>query len=168
MNTSQLQCVIDCDPEMKKHISGVYAANELPHIIWKPSNGFIANTDPIYSPGQHWIAFYFNENGFMEFFDSYGNSPEQFSPYFKQYMGNYPSIKVNKKRLQSNDTIVCGQYCLFYLMCRTRGYSMHQIVDFFNSDFHLNDQFVYHFIDERFYCCVSSVRNNHQKCVCEK
>jgi len=33
MNTYQLQCAIDCDPEMKKHISGVYAADEIPHII---------------------------------------------------------------------------------------------------------------------------------------
>lgn len=168
MNTHQLQCAIDCDPEMKKHISGVYAADEIPHIIHGSKNGFIANTDPKQRPGQHWIAFYLNGEGILECFDSYGRSPDGYSVYLRQFMGKFYRIKVNKKRLQSNDNAVCGQYCLFYLMCRTRGYSMDKITDMFNENYHLNDKFVYNFIDERFYCCMSICRNNYQICLCEK
>jgi hypothetical protein len=126
----------------KKHISGVFAANEIPHIILGSKNGFIANTDPKQRPDQHWIAFYLNGKGILECFDSYGNSPEKYSPYFKQSMTVYSRIEINSKRLQSKDTTVCGQYCLFYLMCRTRGYSLYQITDLFNENFNLNDQFV--------------------------
>ena len=47
MNAYQLQCAINCDPKVKKkHISGVFAANEIPHIIHGSKNGFIANTTP--------------------------------------------------------------------------------------------------------------------------
>ena len=169
MNAYQLQCAINCDPKMKKnHISGVFAANEIPHIIHGSKNGFIANTDPKHRSGQHWIAFYLNGKGILECFDSYGNSPEKYSPYFKQFMTVYSRIEINSKRLQSKDTIVCGQHYLFYLMCRTRGYSLYQLTDLFNEYFNLNDQFVYNVIDEQLYCCMSICRNNYQVCLCEK
>jgi hypothetical protein len=80
----------------------------------------------------------------------------------------YSRIEINSKRLQSKDTIVCGQYYLFYLMCRTRGYSLYQLTDLFNEYFNLNDQFVYNVIDEQLYCCMSICRNNYQVCLCEK
>jgi len=80
----------------------------------------------------------------------------------------YSRIEINSKRLQSKDTTVCGQYCLFYLMCRTRGYSLYQITDLFTENFNLNDQFVYNVIDEQFYCCMSICRNNYKVCLCEK
>ena len=76
----------------------------------------------------------------------YGRSPDGYSVYLRQFMGTFH---------RSNDTAVCVQYCLFYLMCRTRCYSMDQITDMFNENYHLNDQFVYNFIDERFHCCMS-------------
>ena len=96
----------------------------------------------------------FYDDDTLECFDSDGRSPDGYSVYLRQFMGQFYRIKVNKKRLQSNDTAVCGQYCLFYLMCRTRGYSLDQITDMFNENYHLNDQFVYNFIDERFHCCM--------------
>lgn len=165
MNTRQIQCAIDCDFRMKKVICGVYAADEIPQLL-QPSTGFIANTDPKHRPGKHWITF-FNDNGVLECFDSYGKSPDQYYTNFKLFMLKYSRLKVNSKRLQSNATRVCGQYCLYYLMCRTRGYSIEHIIDMFNQNLLLNDQFVYNFIDDRFYCCISSINNGFQKCTCE-
>lgn len=49
-----------------------YAADVIPHIIQKPLNGFIANTDRIHGPGQHWVAFYLNEYIISKCFNSYG------------------------------------------------------------------------------------------------
>ena len=66
----------------------------------------------------------FSDDYALECFDSDGRSPDGYSVYLRQFMGKFYRIKVYKKRLQSNDTAVCGQYCLVYLMCRTRGYSM--------------------------------------------
>ena len=39
------------------------------------SYGFIANTDIHSRVGQHWCAFYGDGDGHVEFFDSYGRSP---------------------------------------------------------------------------------------------
>ena len=166
MNTYQLQCAIDCDLTMKNSICGVYAADEIPLTV-QLSHGFIANTDPKQKPGKHWIAFLY-VNGVLECFDSYGKSPDQYSTSFKHFMSKYSRLKVNTKRLQSSDTTVCGQYCLFFLMCRTRGQPMEQIVNMFEQNYYLNDQFVYNFIDERFHCCMSSLSSNYQICTCEK
>lgn len=166
MNTHQLQCAIENDSNMKYNVCGVYAADKTPQTL-RTCKGFIANTDPHQQLGKHWIAFFY-DNDTLECFDSYGRFPDVYSVYLRQFMRQFYKIKVNKKRLQSNDTAVCGQYCLFYLMCRTRGYSMDQIIDMFNSDHHLNDQFVYTFIDERFHCCMSNSSPTYQICKCEK
>ena len=148
MNTYQLKCAINHDCNMRNAICDVYPADEIPRTL-RMCKKNIVNTDPHRKTGKQWITFFYDDDT-LECFDSYGRSPDGYSVYLRQFMGIFYRIKVNKKRLQSNDTAICGQYCLFYVMCRTRGYSMDQITDMFNENNHLNDQFVYNFIDEWF------------------
>ena len=77
MNTSQLQCMIECDDLLRNSIIGVYAADQLPKGARNYPYGFISNTDIHFKRGQHWCAFFQNEGGDLEFFDSYGRSPEK-------------------------------------------------------------------------------------------
>ena len=105
---------------MKRSILGVYSANNLPTLPSQRPIGFIANTDPAYYPGRHWVAFFIDTNDTLECFDSYGKPPEILSAYFKPLMLRFKNIVRNKKRVQSAETFVCGQYCLYYLMCRCR------------------------------------------------
>jgi len=165
MNTHQLQCAIDCHVDMNKTIIGVYPANDIPKKQYLPPYGFIINTDPRQLPGKHWIAMYINERGVLEAFDSYGNLPSLYSPYIKRFMDTFKRRLINTKRIQGSETRVCGQYCLFYLLCRCKGYSMKEITDIFNEDFQINDQFVYNFIDERFHCCMYPMSGLCQTCV---
>lgn len=168
MNTDQLECAIKCDNEMRKKICGVFASNEISYIQLQPSTGFIANTDVKQLPGKHWVAFYYNENKVLEIFDSFGYTLSQLSVYFNELMSRYTFTSANKMQLQSEKTLVCGQYCLFYLMSRSRGISMEQIKDVFSDRYYLNDQFVYDFINERFNCCMTSVNVTLQSCICQK
>ena len=165
MNTTQLQRAIDCDVEMKEKIIGVFAADDIPHLIRSSSYVLIVNSDTHDLPGSHWIACYAN-NDVLETFDSYGYSADSLSPFIKRYMNTFTKTVNNIKRLQSSNTKVCGQYCLFYLMCRCRGYSMKDITDIFSRDFILNDQFVYNFIEERFHCCMYTTSQHCQICTC--
>lgn len=167
MNTHQLQCTISCDEEMNKEVYGVFASDEISDIQLKPNTGFIVNTDVKRLPGKHWVAFFLSESHTLEIFDSYGSSANQLLIYFKDFMVKYSNVRVNRKRLQSRETAVCGHYCLFYLMCRTRGYTMDHITDLFSDNYKLNDQFVYNFIDERFHCCMTFVNYVSQSCTCE-
>lgn len=166
MNTYQIQCAINSDNEMKQSILGVYPSDELCRLRLKTGMGLIANTDIHQLPGKHWIAFYYNKKNILEVFDSFGRSEKELAVFFKNFMHNFRNFLTNKKRLQGGDTTVCGQYCLFYLMCRVRGLSMQQITDLFSENYQLNDQFVYDFIDNRFHCCVNNVCNaSGQSCI---
>lgn len=164
MNTHQLQCAIDCDVKMNVKIIGTYSADNIPNKPHTLPFGFIVNTDPHNLPGQHWIAFYADEHGVLEAFDSFGISPSKYSPCMKQFMKTFNNVVVNNKRVQSLESNVCGQYCLFYLMCRCRGYFMSDVINIFSNDSTLNDQFVYRFIDDRFYCCMHSCSSFCQIC----
>lgn len=97
MNTHQLKCSIEADSEMKNNIIGVYAADELPGRQTSIPYELIVNTDPHWSPGKHWIAFYITKHRVLECFDSYWNSPSIYSSYIKRYMNTFEKTLINKK-----------------------------------------------------------------------
>ena len=72
MNTSQLECMIQCDPVLEKRVLGVYGADQLPSKIHGKQYGFIANTESSLLPDEHCGGFYDNGQGSVQFFDSYG------------------------------------------------------------------------------------------------
>lgn len=164
MNTEQLKCAIRCDDEMMHKIIGVYAADEIPRTLHTLPYGFIVNTDPHNLPGKHWIACFINENNILEVFDSFGCLPKKLSPHIEKYVHSFQRYWVNNKRLQSSDTRVCGEYCLFYLMCRCRKQLPKNIIDIFSNDFKINDQFVHDFVEKRFYCCINTSKSFCQSC----
>lgn len=124
MNTYQIQYVIDSDVELRQSIRGLFPTDELSRIRLKMGMGVIANTNIKQVPERRWIVFYHNENNILEVFDSFGQSEREFAVFFNSFMRNYPNILTNGKRLQIDNTAVCGQYCIFYLICRVRGFSM--------------------------------------------
>ena len=133
MNTLQLKRALERNTFTKKIFGGVFAADELPKVITSPC-GFVANTDPSTEPGTNWVAFYFPSREKGEFFDSYGYPPEHYG---------FESYKIetwNKYKLQSSWSNVCGQYCIFYLYHKSRGYSMSKIVNLFTDDTSINDR----------------------------
>ena len=56
-----------------------------------------------------WVAFYFPSREKGEFFDSYGHPPEYYGESFKFYKIE----TMNKRKIQSSWSEVCGQYCIF-------------------------------------------------------
>ena len=164
MNTSQLLCVIQSDPILANTIKGVFPADKVPKYI--RSGGFIANTDESYHIGKHWCAFYFNGFGQSEFFDSYGRSPEYYNRHFALCLRTNSVVRVhNSEKLQNNNSNVCGQYCLFYLIHRVRGQSMREIIQTLKTTEHA-DQYVYDYISKTFPYCIDSVSStpNNQCC----
>lgn len=126
---------------VKKHMRrlgvrnyGVYPADRLPSILY-PSTAIIANTDPHFKGGEHWVAFYMDHHtGMIEYFDSFGNPPHL--PTYQQFLRRnslHPYI-YNKYRLQGYNTSVCGHYCLVYLFCRIRcNMSMNDFIQLFDT-----------------------------------
>ena len=118
MNTLQLKRALEHNPSTKKIFGGVFAADELPKTFDTFPYGFVANTDPSTEPGTHWVAFYFPSRDKGEFFDSYGYPPEHYG------LESYDIETWNKYKLQSSWSNVCGQYCIFYLYHKSRGYNL--------------------------------------------
>ena len=144
MNTFEIKRVLERNPSTKKIFCGVFAADQIPKTIDTFPCGFVANTDPSTEPGTHWVCFYFPSGGKTEFFDSYGHPPDHYG--FKLH-----DIETwNNRKLQSSLSEVCGQYCIFYLYHKSRGYSMSKIVNMFTDNRRLNDCKVACYVKEHF------------------
>jgi hypothetical protein len=157
MYASQIHCTIDCEPDLRSRIVGVYSSDTLPWLIRGGSWGCIVNTDPTHLPGTHWTAFYFNKNK-GEFFDSFGKPPEYYYKTFVEFLKKHSIHYVyNSKCLQSVNAKTCGFYCLYYLLqkCKTEQ-MMNEIVNQFSDDKLQNDVFVYNFICKYFRYCTQS------------
>ena len=147
MDTIQLLRVFKTDDRTRPYVGGVFPADGLPTVKTYP-RVFIANTEIKGLPGQHWVAMYFSKAGVGEFFDSYGEDPRVYGPHFNKFLtDNGEQWKHNKICLQSFDTAVCGQYCLFYCLHRCRNISMEKIVSTFSSDKLMNDLAVHDYIE---------------------
>ena len=109
MNTVQLfNCLTKIIKPPTKFL-GVFPKNQIPAIssmTYFPVC-FIANTDESTLPGSHWVAFWFDSPHYCEFFDSYGIAPHAYG--FDVTISSY-----NHQTLQSFNSSVCGQYCLYY------------------------------------------------------
>ena len=110
--------------------------------------GIVFNVDPIQDPGSHWLAMYYDLSH-IEVFDSYGGRN-----FFQRYPGlsfltQYNKVKIkNSPRLESEDTYVCGHYCLSFLWHRTRNVVFKHFLQSFPGPTKTNDKIVCQFVCE--------------------
>lgn len=166
MNTTQLECCIECDSVLKQYVIGVFPSDRLPEWALPKSYGIIVNTDPANQPGQHWCAIYCDAQGHLEFFDSYGRSPERNSMFITTWIHRRSNhVRFNQKQLQSDRSSVCGQYCLLFLHQRRQGITLRQFLDTFDSsNFDTNDAYVTSVVSTMYPDCVSNMCLFNQTC----
>ena len=167
MNTSQLQCCIDCDTILRAGVIGVFASDQLPLTFPFCNSGFIANTDDHTRPGRHWIAFFQPQPGLIECYDSYGHKPDYYGPWFTRWLQKHPTTTLmwNNRQIQSDTSNTCGLYCLYFLRQRLMGYSMTNIVQRFNfSDARENDRYIYGVFERVFPHCMKNDCVYNQTC----
>ena len=99
LHTDELEKALKRYPDFQ----GVYAVDELPT---DPKPGlYIANTDPSYQDGVHWVLFYICKDGTIEFFDSFGRKP------LERWPGEW---KYSTRMVQSPTSNACGYHVLCY------------------------------------------------------
>lgn len=112
---------------------------------------FIVNTDTSREPGKHWVAFYLENPHYGDFFDSYGYRPEHLAPEFETFLSrNVEHWNHNERKVQGDFSTTCGQFCLYFLHHRCRGYDARQIIDTFSKDPEVNDDTVNRFVNETY------------------
>ena len=149
-----------------KNFRGIYSRDGLPKKIKKECG--IINLDDMVGPGTHWVCYRngdggkllkpfghppkppflsaYNENppaggksGFYEYFDPFGLiMPNEVLDYF--HTGPVKPIVYSMDEIQNRSTVLCGYWCLYYLLERQRGKSILDVIhnphfDNDNSDF---------------------------------
>lgn len=126
-----------------KQWGGVLASNQLERV--KPATyptAYIVNTDPEDRPGQHWTVWIAESPQHWTYFDSYGLSPFTTFPRFAE------NVRYDTRWLQSQYSLVCGHYCLYYL-CHRFHYRVPWAMNFRGSRVE-NDRYVLEWCQEHY------------------
>lgn len=150
MEARHIDNILSHHPATKKYFLSVFPSDLLPRKISRFPACFICNVDTSNQPGSHWLAFYISSPNRVEFFDSYGNPPDFFQGPIADFVSRYSRVIYNPLTLQTNVTAVCGQYAVFFLICKCRGESLKKFLSRFVTENICNDQRVYNFIAKRF------------------
>ncbi len=146
MDAKQIAQVLRADRSTRPYFQGVFPSDRLPIKVAHYPSAIVANVDPYGKPGTHWCAFYITQDhGY--FMDSYGMRPQDYTEAFKDFLDrNCKQWTYNTNCLQSLNSTVCGQYCLYFLLLRCRHFSSEQILSRFSKNTQRNDRFVYRYI----------------------
>ena len=142
MNSKDLDLILNEDTIVSRYFHGVFAYNELPQKVNSYPACYIVNTGKSDTKGEHWVAVYFENKGFADYFDSYGIPP--FGLIYDFVRTNASTVHYNKIWLQSPRSSVCGLYCVYFLHFRARGLPMRVITSqhFAPYDWDRNDAHV--------------------------
>ena len=107
----------------------VFSGNNLPKKI--KDGTYVINLDEYADVGTHWIALFCNRNEIV-YFNSFGveHIPEE----IKEFIGN-KNIKTNIFRVQANDSVICGYFCIGFINFMLAG---KKLIDYTNL-FSLNN-----------------------------
>jgi len=145
MDTNQILSIVRSDQAICQIYHGVFPIDKLPILHSLPA-ALVINLDDSTEPGSHWVAIYIETKSSCEYFDSYGREPEE---KLRTYMNKYASkIKFNKKCIQQPLTATCGQFCIYYLIWRSRGVPLKNIVNSLDKSY--ADEFVTGFVNKLF------------------
>ena len=121
-----------------KYFRGVFSKDVLPKQIRNKECG-IVNLDDHIGPGTHWVA-YRNIDRFCEYFDPFGlMMPLE----VKKYMTTSgKQLVYSGDEIQERDSVLCGYWCLYYLLERQKGRSILDTIH--NAEFDMSDTSVNH------------------------
>ena len=159
METRQILNILKNTVDTNKFL-GVFASDMLPTtetlknaIIENNGEiGLVLNTDPSTKPGSHWVAIYVNSDGTeADYFDSYGLPPTRVPNISKFLMKNFKKWQYNKKRIQNYFSSVCGHYCIYFIVQRSKNIPMSKIANKFSAEnCEQNDEMITEWINENF------------------
>ena len=116
----------------------MFSRDSLPHQIKNNECG-IANLDSKLGSGTHWVA-YRNGKSHAEYFDSFGlEMPFEVAQYLDT---SGKQIYYSGDEIQERDSVLCGYWCLYYLLERQKGVSMLNVIH--NTEFDMNNQSINH------------------------
>jgi len=121
-----------------KHFRGVFSRDELPKKIRKECG--IINLDSQIGAGTHWVAYRNIDDHVCEYFDSFGlMMPTDVKKYLSK---SGKTVLISGDEIQERDSVLCGYWCLYYLLERQKGIQMLRVIH--NEKFDMQDKSVNH------------------------
>ena len=104
---------------MNQDLMVFFSRNNLPksNFIEKiKDRAYIINLDEYADAGTHWIALFCKKKNEIVYFDSFGVEyiPEEIKEFIKEFPGN-KNIKTNIFRVQEDNSIMCGYFCIGFI-----------------------------------------------------
>jgi hypothetical protein len=126
---------------IRKITFGVFSADVVNKIIQTTKNPsvYIINLEDSTLKGSHWICMTFLDNKW-EVFDSFGKSLSSHGVYFRKLAKI--CLWENLKPLQSNFSISCGIFCLYYCFYKVRSCKSKVIINRFKTNMLYNEMLV--------------------------
>ena len=124
--------------ENEPRFNGIFSRDNL---LKKIKDGaYVINLDEHKDTGTHWIALFCNRNEIV-YFDSFGveHVPEE----IKEFIGN-KNIKAKIFRVQANDSIMCGYFCIGFIDFMLAGKKLTDFTSLF-SPYDLKKKWWYNF-----------------------
>ena len=103
------------------------------------ASSYVLNLDEYAEVGTHWIALFCRRSEIV-YFDSFGveHVPEE----IKKFIGN-KNIKANIFRVQANDSVMCGYFCIGFIDFMLAGKKLTDFTSMFSPyDFKKNDNII--------------------------
>src|SRR6266436_8910700 len=136
MNSLEIESVLKKNKWNRYKFLGCFAADVLPtEISNQTPTCFIANTYQLSENGTHWVVFNIPKPGYLEYFCPLGISFYHW-PIFVNYIRNvmcFESIIMNRKRVQSLNSNLCGVFCIAFLIKRDKGISFALILNSYST-----------------------------------
>lgn len=93
----------------------------------------------------HWLAVCFDSKAHALFFDSYGQTPNYYSTKLEDFIvklsgDNWTS---SSKAIQSDNSCVCGIYCVYFIIRFALGHKIDLITSPFSSNLFANDHMIF-------------------------
>ena len=127
-------------------------------------HSLIVNTDIDSKIGVHWLSIYDDGNGNMEAMDSFWRSPRENSVYISNWINRRAKTALfNNVQIQSNESNVCGLYCLLFLRKKILMDTLQSFIEVFdtiNTD--NNDAYIIDIMSAAFPQCLQSDSNYGQ------
>ena len=142
---SEINKLLTCSP----HFIGCFAENQIEKLKITSFPCFaIVNLDNDKLPGSHWIALHFKKNK-IEIWDTLGlrllDWPTVPCNLLKFLHNHVISRRITvSRRIQHDSSILCGYYCIFFVICRPF-MSFSSLVNMFSSNFAVNDNILIKF-----------------------
>ena len=147
MNTDEIKTAMANVPGF----AGVFARDKLPYRTRRPA-GIVINHDRAAQPGSHWVAYFITTEGEGEYFDPLGQPipNNEILAFVKRNGGKKWGTSWNNIPYQSESSVKCGHFCIFFLKRRLSGKSACEIHALLSQNPDVNDRAVSNVRDRGF------------------